>query len=69
MSKRTKKFPDLEERIAALPDKRRMHNWTPELDRMLLKFIPTKGVNAVATLLGLPYATVNGRYNKIRSDK
>jgi hypothetical protein len=61
-----KKEPSLEEKITSLPSKSRFHNWTPEMDRLLLKFIPDKGVPAVAGILRIPVATVQNRYRKLK---
>lgn len=69
IKKITEKPSDLEIRMASLPDKRILHDWTPEMDRVILKFAPVKGVPAVAAVLGIPRATVDQRYRKILAGK
>lgn len=40
--------------------------WTKEQDELILKYVPTKGQPAVASILGLKYETVRRRYNELR---
>jgi hypothetical protein len=68
MKRAPKKPLDLEAAISALPDKQAKHNWTPEIDRMLLKWCPIKGVPAVAGILRIPRPTVDARYQKLKAE-
>lgn len=69
MKKQKTKESDLDARMAALPDKRPKHNWTPEIDAMILKWCPIKGTPAVAGILRIPRPTIEGRYRRLRAER
>ncbi len=62
-----KKELSLEEKMASLPQKKGARVWTPEMDRLLLKFVPDKGIPAVASILGIPTPTAQNRYAKLKA--
>ena len=63
-----KKKSELEAQLQALPDKRKTHKWTPEIDRLILKYSETKGLPAIAALLRIPYPTIESRFRKLRME-
>lgn len=57
----------LELEIQKLPNIRsNPRTWTRLQDEMLLKYIPSKGVPAVAAILQIPEVTVRARYHKLK---
>lgn len=68
MKKNKSKLPDLDAAMAALPDKQKHHDWTPEIDRLILKWCPIKGVPAVAGILRIPRPTVEGRWRRLKAE-
>lgn len=66
--KKVKNTPAVEEALKSLPDvtRGRPKVWTPEEDAMILKYCPSKGMPAVASILNLKYESVRRRYNDLR---
>lgn len=70
----TKKTPPetaLEAELRNLPNvtKGRARVWTDLQDKMILKYVPSKGMPAVAAILGIKYETIRRRYMVLKADK
>lgn len=57
----------LESEMRNLPDvtRGRQYQWSPQEDRMILKYCPPKGVSAVAALLHRPVESVRRRFSTL----
>lgn len=66
-----KRIPDftVEDELKALPDvtRGRAKVWTPQEDKMIMKYVPAKGMPAVASILGVKYETIRRRYNELKA--
>lgn len=72
MPKKTKYPPAVsvtEAALRSLPDvtRGRARVWTKEQDELILKYVPTKGQPAVASILGVSYEVIRRRYNDLKS--
>lgn len=61
----------IEAELRNLPNvtKGRARVWTPEQDRLILKYVPSKGMPAVAAILGIKYETIRRRFMVLKADK
>jgi hypothetical protein len=63
-----KKKSSLEKTISALPpNPRKARKWSLEEDAMLFKYAESKGVNAIAKVLGIPTETARRRLVYLKS--
>ncbi len=58
-----------ENALRNLPDVTRGRSkvWTASEDEMILKYVPAKGMPAVASILGVKYETIRRRYNDLKA--
>lgn len=67
--KKVKEKTALEAEIENLPDvtRGRIRSWTAEQDRLILKYCQTKGIPAVAAILGVDPSTVRRRFRMLEA--
>ncbi len=60
--KKTEAKSDIEKLLEATPDKRGAIKWTKTQDDLLLKYVPTKGIEAVSVALGFSHSATKRRF-------